>query len=227
MLSEWGNFQVVDADGETMALAWLESKDLGTYAAKIVEVTDANTLADLKLIDDVILENVIEQADLKLVTAKKLRTALNELQCERPKHELVAEASVPLAVQECVAVCIDRSGSMVTPLAEVTLNVVKGTTKDSVAERTRMEAVKAMFYAFRDRVESMGRGAYQLGLFQFDNQVEQLLDLTPELDRFESIVDDMQKRGQTAIYSAIIGCVHAGETFSGRLPDRPPYSRPD
>merc|ERR1719428_1249313 len=43
-----------------------------------------------------------------------------------------------------------------------------------------------------------------LGLIQFDNHVEQLLDVTDKLDRFESIVDDMQKRGQTAIYSAII-----------------------
>merc|ERR1711879_222084 len=87
--------------------------------------------------------------------------------------------------------------------AEVTLNVVQGATKSSVAERTRMEAVKAMFYAFRDRVESMGQGSHQLGLIQFDNRVEQLLDVTPRLDRFETIVDDMEKRGQTAIYSAI------------------------
>merc|ERR1719359_983332 len=107
-------------------------------------------------------------------------------------------------VQECVAICIDRSGSMGTPFAEVTLNVVKGATKSSVAERTRMEAVKAMFYAFRDRVESAGQGNHQLGLIQFDNHVEQLLDITPRLDCFESIVDDMQQRGQTAIYSAII-----------------------
>merc|ERR1712070_142041 len=114
----------------------------------------------------------------------------------------------PQPVQECVATCIDRSGSMGTPFAEVTLNVVHGTTKSSVAERTRMEAVKAMFYAFRDRVESMGSGSHHLGLLQFDNRVEQLLDATPRLDRFESIVDDMEKRGQTAIYSAIIEAVN-------------------
>merc|ERR1711988_650941 len=61
-----------------------------------------------------------------------------------------------------------------------------------------------MFYAFRDRVESVVRGRHQLGLIQFDNRVEQMLDVTPRLDRFESILDDMEKRGQTAIYSAII-----------------------
>jgi ubiquitin-protein ligase len=70
-----------------------------------------------------------------------------------------------------------------------------------------MEAVKAMFYAFRDRVESMGSGTHQLGLIQFDNRVEELLDATSRLDLFETIVDDLEKRGQTAIYSAIIEAV--------------------
>merc|ERR1712139_459348 len=53
----------------------------------------------------------------------------------------------------------------------------------------------------------MGEDSYQLGLIQFDNHVEQLLDITSRLDRFESIVDDMEKRGQTAIYSSIIEAV--------------------
>jgi len=34
------------------------------------------------------------------------------------------------------------------------------------------------------------------------------LDVTSRLDRFESIVDDMEKRGQTAIYSAILEAVN-------------------
>merc|ERR1712139_62894 len=54
----------------------------------------------------------------------------------------------------------------------------------------------------------MGEDSYQLGLIQFDNHVEQLLDITTRLDRFESIVDDMEKRGQTAIYSSIIEAVN-------------------
>ena len=29
-------------------------------------------------------------------------------------------------------------------------------------------------------------------------------DTTPCLDRFEAVVDDMKKRGQTAIYSSIV-----------------------
>jgi len=67
-----------------------------------------------------------------------------------------------------------------------------------------MEAVKAMFYGFRDRADCVGRGAHQMGLVQFDNEIEQLLDLRPRLDRFETIVDDIEKRGQTAIYSSVI-----------------------
>jgi len=90
----------------------------------------------------------------------------------------------------------------------VTLNVVKGETKSSVSERTRMEAVKAMFYAFRDRVECMDSGTHQLGLIQFDNKVEELLDVTSRLDLFETIVDDLKKGGQTAIYSAIVEAVN-------------------
>jgi len=100
-------------------------------------------------------------------------------------------------------VCIDRSGSMSSAFAEVVLNVVEG----AQAQRTRMEAVKAMFYAFRDRAESVSRGGHEIGLVQFDNAVETMLDLTPELDRFEAIVDDMQVRGTTAIYSAIVEAV--------------------
>jgi ubiquitin-conjugating enzyme E2 D/E len=89
---------------------------------------------------------------------------------------------------------------MGTTFNEVTLEVVKG----AVNERTRMEAVKAMFYAFRDRAELVGRGFHQMGLVQFDNEVEQLLDLTPHLELFEAIVDDVEPRGLTAIYSSII-----------------------
>merc|ERR1719424_2401576 len=53
----------------------------------------------------------------------------------------------------------------------------------------------------------MGSSSHHIGLIQFDYQVDRLLDLTPRLDLFESIVDDMEKRGQTAIYSSIIEAV--------------------
>mmetsp|Transcript_66705 Transcript_66705/g.159483 ORF Transcript_66705/g.159483 Transcript_66705/m.159483 type:complete len:574 (+) Transcript_66705:75-1796(+) len=202
------------------AAIWLASKGLGKQAAKILEATDAEEIDDLKLIDEKMVEQVIKDSDLKLVSAKKLREALSELRAAGGEQaspgasaEVAPATAVPAEpaivqekqpVQERIVICIDRSGSMGAPFKEITLNVVKGESKDSVAQRTRMEAVKAMFYAFRDRVESMGQGSHELGLLQFDQYVDKMLDLTPELDKFESIVDDMQKRGQTAIYSAII-----------------------
>mmetsp|Transcript_14119 Transcript_14119/g.26434 ORF Transcript_14119/g.26434 Transcript_14119/m.26434 type:complete len:546 (+) Transcript_14119:72-1709(+) len=212
-MAEW---EVV---GEQSVADWLEHKGLGKYAEKIIEVTDADSLDDIKLIDAGMAEKVIEATGLKLVTAQKFRHALEELRGPgakdlqtRPEElegiclqEVTKETEEALQeLQEVIAICIDRSGSMGTPFKEVTLNVVKGETRDSVAERTRMEAVKVMFYAFRDRVESMGPGKCHLGLLQFDNQVETLLEATPSLDKFESIVDDMKKRGQTAIYSSIL-----------------------
>jgi len=216
-------------------LCFLEGRGLGKFAQQIVEATDAESLDDLKLIDAAMLEEVIRAVGLKLVSAKKLSMAIAELRgetappAEEPSSLAVrtctalgplaaeqggeavvesagsetTEVTSTAAAQEYIVVCIDRSGSMGAPMAEVTLNVVKG----AVTERTRMEAVKAMFYAFRDRAESMGRGTHQMGLIQFDNAVERMLDLTPRLDRFEAIVDDMQKRGSTAIYSSILEAV--------------------
>merc|ERR1719453_2936035 len=163
------------------------------------------------------VEEVIETAQLKMISAKKFRVAIAELRGDvlvmspsakspkasgynaeamsKPHISEVAEVKP----QEVIAICIDRSGSMGAPFAEVTLNVVK----NAVTNRTRMEAVKAMFYAFRDRVDSIGKGSHQLGLLQFDDRVETLLDITPRLELFEAIVDDMEKRGMTAIYSAV------------------------
>lgn len=214
-------------DDATSLVPWLESKGLGKYVEKIIDITDAEHVNDLKLLDAAMVEDMIKQADIKMVAAQKLRLAIaslrdiavptKPLEAATPGSAQVASsdaaagssAEAPLAcctpdVQECVAICIDRSGSMGTPFAEVTLNVIQGATKQSVAQRTRMEAVKAMFYAFRDRVETMGTGAYELGLLQFDSRVEQLMDVSSSLNLFERIVDDMEKRGQTAIYSSIV-----------------------
>jgi len=223
------------------ARGFLESRGLGEHAEKILEVTGASSLDDLRLIDAPMLEEVAQMAGLKLIAAKKLRLAIAELngtaaaappagpeKAERPPGA-PAEQSGPDAgaeatsagrgepdpdaagadagaqppapgSKECIVICIDRSGSMAAPFLEVTLNVVQG----AVTQRTRMEAVKAMFYAFRDRVESVSNNTHQLGLIQFDDRVETLLELTPQLDRFERIVDDVEKRGQTAIYSAVL-----------------------
>merc|ERR1719265_2428627 len=169
------------------------------------------------------VDEAIQKAELKIISAKKFRIAIAEIRGDAasamssPKSQATASPKgqgtsgypspevdvqpkvVDVKPQECIAICIDRSGSMGTPLAEVTLNVVKG----AVAERTRMEAVKAMFYAFRDRADNVGNGSHQIGLIQFDDRVETLLDVTPRLELFEAIVDDMERRGMTAIYSAV------------------------
>jgi len=223
MASEW---EVVDASAKMRAVNdWLEHKGLGRYAEKIVEVTDVTCLEDFKMIDAKMAEQIIETLQLKLVTAEKFRQAVAEVigaRLETDSWTEITESEGAVAapppppeepLQEVIAICIDRSGSMGTPFAEVTLNVVKGETRDSVAQRTRMEAVKAMFYAFRDRVESMGSGKYHLGLLQFDDKVERMLDTTPSLDLFESVVDDMKKRGQTAIYSSIVEATRMLEKY--------------
>lgn len=222
------------ASGTCSVTVFLEYHGLGKFAEKIIEVTDAVTVEDLKLLDDALLTEVIAAAELKLISAKKLRLAVAELRGEAvapssptasPGSEAMiaagksstasvspnavegAKEAAPAMPQECVAICIDRSGSMGSPFRELTLNVVKGESKDPIAQRTRMEAVKVMFYAFRDRVESVGNGRHELGLIQFDDKVERMLDVTARLDLFETIVDDIEKRGQTAIYSSIIEAV--------------------
>lgn len=244
MLGEWEDL----SKGSISIKEFLEEKGLGSHAQKIIEVTDAESIDDLKLMDAAMVDEVIKATELKLISAKKLRMAIAELRGENvsvdpatvspkdaasppgvtlaslpsslssgypeaKKAKVVATEAIqepPLASvppKECIAICIDRSGSMGAPFAEITLNVVKGETKNSVSQRTRMEAVKVMFYAFRDRAESMGNGSHEIGLIQFDDHVERLLDITSRLDRFEAIVDDMEKRGQTAIYSAIMEAV--------------------
>merc|ERR1712194_93732 len=63
----------------TSIVTWLERKGLGKYVEKIIEVTDAEQIDDLKLLDGKMVEQVIKDAELKLVSAEKLRLALTEL----------------------------------------------------------------------------------------------------------------------------------------------------
>jgi len=193
--------------------------------SKVLEVTGAESISDLSILSQGAVEAVIADVGLKLVGAEKLRRALAALQA--PKAEVTAAVdttaqsmtttiveATPEPLQEAIAICIDRSGSMGAPFAELHLNIAGAdgvamtSSNKVVTQRERLEAVKAMFYAFRDRIESLGSASvsatHELGLLQFDNQVETLLGLTAALDRFECIVDEMKKRGTTAIYSAIV-----------------------
>ena len=215
--------------------SFLASHGLAKHAAALIEATDAESCDDLKLLDVAMTEKLITQLGLKLVAAQKLRQAVAALRGEPSSPTPAADAKpadvkaadtatkpseVPL--RECTIICIDRSGSMGTPFAELNVTVHGSSTAAEAAKavqlRTRMEAVKAMFYAFRDRVDGLGGGT-QLGLIQFDNQVETLLGLTPRLERFESIVDDVEKRGQTAIFSAIVSAAAALEPVAASSPE--------
>lgn len=199
------------SDGSQMSLnTFLGAKGLGKYVDKLIEVTDAESVADLKMIDEKMIEEVVRAAELKILPAQKFRALITELRAadgaslkvatpepakEAPRkgtatdREEAQEPKVPPPLQECIAICIDRSGSMGTPFS---------------TDRTRMEAVKQMFYAFRDRTETVGRGGHEIGLIQFDDTVERMLDLSRRLDRFEDIVDDMSERGLTAIFDSVI-----------------------
>ena len=46
---------------------------------------------------------------------------------------------------------------------------------------------------------------HELGLLSFDNRIEPLLALTSTLSLFETVIDNIEKRGSTEIYEAIIG----------------------
>ena len=56
-----------------------------------------------------------------------------------------------------------------------------------------------------DRVDGLGDDEHELGLLSFDHRIEPLLALTSTLSLFESVIDDIEKRGSTEIYEAIIG----------------------
>jgi hypothetical protein len=59
---------------------FLVSKGLGSYAEKIISVTDAESVEDLKLLDIAMVDEVIQKAELKMISAKKFRIAVAELQ---------------------------------------------------------------------------------------------------------------------------------------------------
>lgn len=197
-----GSSLKIDRVSEQAALMnFLCEKGLQKYAQDIVHATDAECLNDLASMDEQMIEQTIQAAGLKVIPAKKFQEAVLELRLKVANANQLCQVLTPtVAVSvtsqgsplQCVAVCIDRSGSMGAQFS---------------TERTRMEAVKQMFYAFRDRTETVGSGRHQLGLIQFDNVMDVLLTPTFDLQVFEEVVDKMAHRGSTAIYSAIIKAV--------------------
>eukprot|EP00746_Dinoflagellata_sp_MGD_P127163 gnl/MRDRNA2_/MRDRNA2_61813_c0_seq1.p1 gnl/MRDRNA2_/MRDRNA2_61813_c0~~gnl/MRDRNA2_/MRDRNA2_61813_c0_seq1.p1 ORF type:complete len:232 (+),score=36.66 gnl/MRDRNA2_/MRDRNA2_61813_c0_seq1:65-760(+) len=71
------------------AQRFLESKGLDDYARRIVEVTEAHTVEDLKLLDPTMVEDVIHICQMKMISAKKFRLAIEEVK-EQPS--LAAQA---------------------------------------------------------------------------------------------------------------------------------------
>ena len=185
-------------------------------AMVVVEALGATTVDDLQLVDEDMATEAVQT--LKLIPRKVARTALlsssafSSTQDARDagattnsETKTASEEKTNTNTVECVAICIDHSGSMGTGFDET-----KSWNDDGNANalnkvldnRSRMDAVKQVFYAFRDRTETL-QATHELGLIQFDSEVETLLPLTSSLDLFESIVDDVEKRGMTSIYSAI------------------------
>lgn len=93
-------------------------------------------------------------------------------------------------VIEVTTVCIDVSGSMQTPFEN---------------GRTRLEAVKQMFYGFRDQTSAFENGdRHRLGLISYDNRITVHTEPTDNFQVFEDVIDGMACRGSTAIYGAIV-----------------------
>lgn len=103
----------------------------------------------------------------------------------------------------CVAVAIDRSGSMGGPFS---------------TERTRMQAVGQAFYAFRDRAETVDDVGVRIGLIQFDDKVSTVLGLTDSFDAFGAIVDDLKPRACAAIYGSVVEGVRMLEPVAAADP---------
>ena len=179
-------------------------------ATAVIDELGAVTLEDLKLVDNAMATEAVRS--LKLIPRKiALQALLRHADAKQQSTMPVKDIStvVESTVTECVAVCIDHSGSMGCGFDETKAWNDDGNARAMqkvLDRRSRMDAVKAVFYAFRDRTETLPV-KHELGLIQFDSEVETILGLTSSLDLFEAIVDDIAKRGMTSMYSAIVeGC---------------------
>lgn len=124
-----------------------------------------------------------------------------------PATAPAASVSSEQSATELVVICIDVSGSMQTPFE------VDGNTLDTdgnlvhTRDRTRLDAVKQMFYGFRDRTdvytEQQPAAYHLLGLISYDDKIAVHTTPTANFDVFEDVIDDLKTGGATAIYEAI------------------------
>lgn len=206
----------------------------GEDANAIIDAAGINSFQDFRLMDDSMISEVAKEVGLKLIPAKKFSIAIqalldknnnnkNDLETNKKnsredpdtsKKEVTKEQIPPNddSPDECIVVAIDRSGSMGCDFEEAP--AFGPNAEKTLTHRSRQDAVKQCFYAFRDRTETLGT-KHHLGLIQFDNKIEEMLALTPDLDKFESVVDYLRPRGATAIYSAILlACQMLEESYS-------------
>lgn len=115
-------------------------------------------------------------------------------------------------MKEVIVVCIDVSGSMGAPFE---------------SDRNRLEAVKQMFYGFRDATTSYEFGSSHLiGLLSYDQRIHVHSHPTKNLDLFEAVIDNMKTGGSTAIYDAIVEACNLLHPFVNSS-ETPPLSTPD
>lgn len=68
---------------------------------------------------------------------------------------------------------------------------------------SKIELAKLMFNCYVDRVSAYDLPC-ALGLVQFNEQVEQLVDIQPSIELFRDAVENLNSQGNTALYDAII-----------------------
>jgi hypothetical protein len=156
------------------SINYLTDAGLVRHAESIATWLDADSVDDLRLMTSTLADEAIAALSLRGVTALKLKAVVAALAADAISSQFPSAAApaaphdssldacasktAAAAVREerssstgttgnveRTVVCIDRSGSMGAPFAELDINP----TAKSIGTRSRMDAVKAMFYAFR------------------------------------------------------------------------------
>jgi ubiquitin-protein ligase/Mg-chelatase subunit ChlD len=121
-------------------------------------------------------------------------STMNGSLASQPESKIMAQQSERKVlandhIQEVLIVCIDVSGSMQAPFESA---------------RTRLEAVKQMFYGFRDQTTNFEDGSkHRIGLISYDHRISIHTAPTENFAVFEDVIDQMRCQGSTAIYEAI------------------------
>jgi len=105
-------------------------------------------------------------------------------------------------VAEVVILCVDTSGSM---------------GQHFESGRSRLDAVKQMFYGFRDQTSSLMGGRHRLGLLSYSNafRINVHTKPTSNLGMFEAAIDKMDASGGTATFAAIVQACELLKPWAG------------